>query len=148
MTEVISTGRNNGRNRFFGSQVENSYDFVRFCAASAVLFSHHFDLAGYPEPAVPGYGKDFGELAVEVFFCLSGFLISLIAAKVRQLGPVHSREVVANIPEPDLRACDDLNGNFILVLQLYQSFGSLPVYRKQFINVYERRYARNTRRVA
>ena len=57
------------------SRTENSYDFVRFCAASAVLFSHHFDLAGRPEPPVPGYGEDFGELAVEVFFCLSGFLI-------------------------------------------------------------------------
>ena len=57
------------------SRTENSYDFVRFCAASAVLFSHHFDLAGRPEPQVPGYGEDFGELAVEVFFCLSGFLI-------------------------------------------------------------------------
>jgi len=57
------------------SRRENSYDFVRFCAASAVLFSHHFDLAGRPEPPVPGYGEDFGELAVEVFFCLSGFLI-------------------------------------------------------------------------
>jgi peptidoglycan/LPS O-acetylase OafA/YrhL len=54
---------------------ENSYDFVRFCAASFVLFSHHFDLAGFTEPQVPGLGEDFGELGVEIFFCLSGFLI-------------------------------------------------------------------------
>ena len=53
----------------------NSYDFVRFCAASAVLFSHHFALSGQDEPRVPGFGEDFGEVAVEVFFCLSGFLI-------------------------------------------------------------------------
>lgn len=53
----------------------NSYDFVRFCAASAVLFSHHFDLSGLSEPRVPGFREDFGEVAVEVFFCLSGFLI-------------------------------------------------------------------------
>ena len=59
----------------------NSFDFVRFCAASAVLFSHQFDLAGRPEPPVPGYGKDFGELGVEVFFCLSGFLIYLSLAR-------------------------------------------------------------------
>jgi peptidoglycan/LPS O-acetylase OafA/YrhL len=63
------------------SRAGNSYDFVRFCAASAVLFSHHFDLAGRPEPPVPGYGEDFGELAVEVFFCLSGFLIFLSLQK-------------------------------------------------------------------
>jgi peptidoglycan/LPS O-acetylase OafA/YrhL len=53
----------------------NSYDFVRFCAASAVLFSHQFAISLRPEPAVPGYGEDFGKLAVEIFFCLSGFLI-------------------------------------------------------------------------
>ena len=53
----------------------NSYDFVRFWAASAVLFSHQFALSGLPEPAVPCYGEDFGKLAVEIFFCLSGFLI-------------------------------------------------------------------------
>jgi peptidoglycan/LPS O-acetylase OafA/YrhL len=57
------------------SRFNNSYDFVRFCAASAVLFSHHFALSKLPEPPVPGYGEDFGRLAVEVFFCLSGFLI-------------------------------------------------------------------------
>ena len=56
-------------------RASNSYDFVRFSAASAVLFSHHFALLKIPEPPVPGYGEDFGKLAVEVFFCLSGFLI-------------------------------------------------------------------------
>ena len=56
-------------------RARNSYDFVRFIAASAVLFSHHFALSQIPEPAVPLYGEDFGKLAVEVFFSLSGFLI-------------------------------------------------------------------------
>ena len=56
-------------------RARNSYDFVRFVAAAAVLFSHHFALSLLPEPAVPIYGEDFGKLAVEVFFCLSGFLI-------------------------------------------------------------------------
>ena len=55
---------------------QNSYDFVRCCAASAVLFSHHFDLNGFAEPRVPFYGEDFGQLAVAVFFSLSGFLIA------------------------------------------------------------------------
>lgn len=62
---------------------DNSYDFVRFCAAAAVLFSHHFDLAGFAEPRVPGLGEDFGEVAVEVFFCLSGFLLTLSLQKSR-----------------------------------------------------------------
>lgn len=74
-SNITPQGDGQGRGELVGSRAENSYDFVRFCAASAVLFSHHFDLAGFPEPAVPSYGEDFGELAVEVFFCLSGFLI-------------------------------------------------------------------------
>jgi peptidoglycan/LPS O-acetylase OafA/YrhL len=61
----------------------NSYDFVRFCAAAAVLFSHHFDLVGMDEPLVPGLGEDFGQVAVEVFFCLSGFLLTLSLQKSR-----------------------------------------------------------------
>jgi peptidoglycan/LPS O-acetylase OafA/YrhL len=56
-------------------RASNSYDFVRFCAASAVLVSHHFALSRLPEPLVPGYGDNLGVLGVQVFFCLSGFLI-------------------------------------------------------------------------
>ena len=84
----------------------NSYDFVRFCAASAVLFSHHFDLSGLPEPQVPGFGEDFGEVAVAVFFCLSGFLICrslqkspgwirFVAARVLRIYPTLTVALVA-----------------------------------------------------
>lgn len=58
-----------------GPRESNSYDFIRFCAATAVLVSHHFALSGMAEPQVPGYREDYGNLGVEVFFCLSGFLI-------------------------------------------------------------------------
>ncbi len=53
----------------------NSYDFVRFVAASMVLYSHHFALVGQTEPLVPGLGEKFGAVAVYIFFSLSGFLI-------------------------------------------------------------------------
>ncbi len=74
---VVTTERRRGpgQRTTVNQRADNSYDFVRFCAASAVLFSHHFDLAGRPEPQVPGLGWDFGEFGVAVFFCLSGFLI-------------------------------------------------------------------------
>lgn len=74
-SKIASHDGGRDRGELVGSRAENSYDFVRFCAACSVLFSHHFDLAGFPEPIVPSYGEDFGELAVEIFFCLSGFLL-------------------------------------------------------------------------
>ena len=38
----------------------NSFDFVRFLAASAVLVSHHFPLSGKSEPVVPGFNNTLG----------------------------------------------------------------------------------------
>ena len=64
-----------GQDGTASSRYRNSYDFVRFCAAAAVLFSHHFSLVGLPSPPVPGFREDLGAVALETFFCLSGFLI-------------------------------------------------------------------------
>jgi len=75
------------------TRAANSYDFVRFCAATAVLFSHHFDLSGLPEPQVPGFREDFGEVAVEAFFCLSGFLI----CRSLQKSPTWTQFVAARV---------------------------------------------------
>ena len=54
----------------------NSFDFIRFVAAAAVLVSHHFALDGQPEPSVPVFRDSLGGLAVCTFFAISGFLIS------------------------------------------------------------------------
>ena len=54
----------------------NNFDFVRLVAASMVLYSHHFILAGRPEePKVFGI-ISFGHLAVVMFFSLSGYLVT------------------------------------------------------------------------
>jgi|GEM_PF-1510528 peptidoglycan/LPS O-acetylase OafA/YrhL len=57
----------------------NNYDFLRFFAATLVLISHSFALlgAGYEPMAV--FSKDqttFGELGVNIFFFISGLLIT------------------------------------------------------------------------
>ena len=57
------------------SHRENSFDFIRFAAAISVVISHHFALAGYPEPYVPLVQDTLGGAAVCVFFVISGFLI-------------------------------------------------------------------------
>ena len=63
------------------SRSNNHFDFLRFVAASLVLFSHAFTLAqgsyvGEPLFAL-AHGKDsLGECAVAAFFIMSGFLIA------------------------------------------------------------------------
>lgn len=76
----------------------NSYDAIRFLAATAVLFSHHFALSGRAEPPVPLYGEDFGKLAVEVFFALSGFLIARSLQKTTDLSRFAAARVLRIYP--------------------------------------------------
>lgn len=52
----------------------NSFDLVRFVAASLVLVSHSFALSGHVEPNVGDI--HLGLFAVWVFFIMSGFLIT------------------------------------------------------------------------
>lgn len=53
---------------------KNSYDFIRFLAASMVVFSHSFALIGLEEPRI-GDAK-VGTIGLWVFFILSGYLIA------------------------------------------------------------------------
>jgi peptidoglycan/LPS O-acetylase OafA/YrhL len=52
----------------------NNFDALRLLAAFSVLFSHHFSLMGLPQPFAI-FGRTLGEVAVEVFFVISGYLI-------------------------------------------------------------------------
>ena len=56
---------------------DNNFNLIRMLAASSVLVSHAFPLAGYlrREP-FSGIGITLGSMAVLVFFSLSGFLIA------------------------------------------------------------------------
>lgn len=53
----------------------NNFDFLRLMAATMVLVSHQFILSGYAEPELfPGLS--YGALALEIFFAISGYLVT------------------------------------------------------------------------
>ncbi len=57
---------------------ENNFDFLRFFAASLVIVTHSFGLTGIrgePFSWISGYDSS-GRLAVNIFFIISGFLIT------------------------------------------------------------------------
>ena len=67
---------------------DNNFNLIRFLAASAVLLSHSFALAvgrSSAEPLRALLGTTLGQIAVDVFFLTSGFLVmaSLISASRR-----------------------------------------------------------------
>jgi peptidoglycan/LPS O-acetylase OafA/YrhL len=53
---------------------DNAFDFLRLVAAALVLFSHSFVLTGAAEPQIGD--ASIGFLGVEIFFAISGFLVS------------------------------------------------------------------------
>jgi peptidoglycan/LPS O-acetylase OafA/YrhL len=62
------------------SRRNNHFNLIRMLAATAVLISHSYPLAGGHEAVEPlstWIGLSLGELAVITFFCVSGFFISL-----------------------------------------------------------------------
>lgn len=57
---------------------DNNFDFMRFCAAVLVIFSHSYPLTGKLEP-LKEFSHElttFGTIAVSVFFVISGMLIA------------------------------------------------------------------------
>jgi peptidoglycan/LPS O-acetylase OafA/YrhL len=63
------------------SERKNNFDFIRFVAATLVIFSHSYPLTignngSEPFGTVTRGDMTFGELAVSIFFVISGFLIT------------------------------------------------------------------------
>jgi len=60
--------------------LKNNLDFLRFIAASAVLYSHSYPLYGYGKPdlfvRLTGHLDTLGGFSVSIFFIISGFLIT------------------------------------------------------------------------
>ena len=58
---------------------ENNFNLLRIVAASAVLVSHSYPLSLGPKAAEPlsqSLGVTLGSVAVDVFFVVSGFLVT------------------------------------------------------------------------
>lgn len=60
----------------FTDSHNNNLDAIRLIAALFVLISHSFPLSGYHEPVTPFYNGSYGTLGVNMFFIISGFLIT------------------------------------------------------------------------
>jgi peptidoglycan/LPS O-acetylase OafA/YrhL len=61
---------------FIGGR-DNNFNLIRFFAASGVLYSHCYPLSGRGwGPVELFFAKTWGELAVDIFFISSGFLIA------------------------------------------------------------------------
>jgi peptidoglycan/LPS O-acetylase OafA/YrhL len=63
----------------YATNRDNNFNFIRFCAATLVLFSHSFAIAigtASAEPLRSSIGMTLGNIAVDIFFVTSGFLIT------------------------------------------------------------------------
>jgi peptidoglycan/LPS O-acetylase OafA/YrhL len=106
-------------------RAQNNFDFLRIFAAALVLFSHCFPLFGKsPEPFSWAMGyEEGGGLAVQIFFVISGFLVS--ASLIRR----------GNIAEYlQARALRILPG--LLVVVLFGTFVIGPLFTTLSLNAY------------
>jgi len=78
-TFIINTSKSPIMNAYLSSFVNdrnNNFNLIRFIAALMVLYSHNYGLIGRIDPLKGITGLTCGEIAVDVFFVTSGFLIS------------------------------------------------------------------------
>jgi peptidoglycan/LPS O-acetylase OafA/YrhL len=74
---------------------ENNFDLLRLVAAGLVLTSHSFPLTGRLEPLAP---HTLGTAGVEVFFAISGFLVTKSWLSEPSLGRFLRKRVLRILP--------------------------------------------------
>lgn len=73
--------------RRLGDRRDNNYNLLRFLAAAVVIYSHSFPMSGVrSDPLERLVGFSLGHLAVDVFFVISGFLVTGSLLARRDLG--------------------------------------------------------------
>lgn len=78
---------------------DNNFNLIRFCAAALVLVSHSWPLSNTPgEPLERFAGFSMGHLAVDLFFAVSGFLVTGSLLGKRRLGPFLRARVLRIFP--------------------------------------------------
>jgi len=65
---------------------DNNFNLIRLIAASLVILSHSYPLTGSYEQPLTKFGIDYGYLAVDAFFILSGFLVTKSLFSKNELG--------------------------------------------------------------
>lgn len=75
---------------------DNNINFLRFIAASLVIWFHMASLLGVPEPYIMGQG--LGPIAVNIFFILSGYLIAKSWSRSSSFGSYLIRRVARIFP--------------------------------------------------
>jgi peptidoglycan/LPS O-acetylase OafA/YrhL len=56
---------------------DNNLNLLRLTAALLVIFDHQFAMVGGESPPVPFYSGSYGTLGVDIFFVISGFLVTM-----------------------------------------------------------------------
>lgn len=75
---------------------DNNINFLRFIAASLVIWFHMASLLAIPEPYIMGQG--LGPIAVNIFFVLSGYLIAKSWTRSSSFGSYLIRPIARIFP--------------------------------------------------
>jgi peptidoglycan/LPS O-acetylase OafA/YrhL len=76
----------------------NNFDVLRLVAAAAVLVSHCFGMVARAEPRLPLTDEPIGDVAVLVFFAISGFLITQSWLREPRLVPFAVKRMLRIMP--------------------------------------------------
>ncbi len=109
----------------FADHSDNAFDFLRFVAAFAVLYSHSFALLGLPEPFLI-IGFPAANIGVYVFFVISGFLVCQSWDRDPSLARFAARRGLRLLPGLFVAVCFTvfLIGPLMTTLPLTRYFGT------------------------